>query len=126
VVNRLLRRVRDFAQVVYDGAITAEVAAQALEALGVDEEGLDDLDRKYLRALIEYYGGGPAGVNALAATLNEEQDTLEDVVEPFVLKIGFVIRTPRGRMATERAYRHLGIDGHPPQPPPAQTNLPLQ
>ncbi len=126
VVNRLLRRVRDFAQVVYDGVITAEVAAQALEALGVDEEGLDDLDRKYLRALIEYYGGGPAGVNALAATLNEEQDTLEDVVEPFVLKIGFVIRTPRGRMATERAYRHLGIDGRPPQPPPAQTNLPLQ
>ena len=126
VVNRLLRRVRDFAQVVHDGRITADVARQALEALGVDEEGLYDLDRKYLLALIDYYSGGPAGVNALAATLNDESDTLEDVVEPYLLKIGFVIRTHRGRMATERAYRHLGIDAQPPEPPGPQGNLGLQ
>ena len=117
---------RDFAEVVHDGRITEDVARQALEALGVDEEGLDDLDRKYLLALIDYYSGGPAGVNALAATLNEETDTLEDVVEPYLLKIGFVIRTQRGRMATRRAYAHLGIDAQPPEPPGAQGNLPLQ
>ncbi len=126
VVNRLLRRVRDYAQIMGDGRIHEEIACEALEALGVDEQGLDNLDRKYLRALIDYYGGGPAGVSAIAATLNEENDTLEDVVEPYLLKIGFAIRTQRGRMATERAYRHLGIDGEPPEPPGAQGNLPLQ
>ncbi len=126
VVNRLLRRVRDYAQIMGDGRITDEIAQEALEALGVDEQGLDDLDRKYLRALIDYYQGGPAGVNALAATLGEDSDTLEDVVEPYLLKIGFVIRTPRGRMATKRAYAHLGIDGRPPEPPSPQSNLPLQ
>lgn len=126
VVNRLLRRVRDYAQIMADGEITEEIACEALEALGVDEQGLDDLDRKYLRALIDYYQGGPAGANALAATLAEEQDTLEDVVEPYLLKIGFVIRTPRGRMATDRAYDHLGISGGAPEPPSAQDSLPLQ
>lgn len=126
VVNRLLRRVRDYAQIMGDGRITGEMACEALEALGVDEQGLDDLDRKYLRALIDYYGGGPAGANALAATLNEETDTLEDVVEPYLLKIGFVIRTPRGRMATVRSYEHLGIAGKPPEPQGPQANLPLQ
>ncbi|MFP4249400.1 MAG: Holliday junction branch migration DNA helicase RuvB [Armatimonadota bacterium] len=132
VANRLLRRVRDFAQIMGDGRIDGEIAAEAMEALGVDEMGLDDLDRKYLRALIDYYHGGPAGVTALAATLNEETDTLEDVVEPYLLKIGFVIRTPRGRMATQRAYTHLGVGGPAPEPPGAPTdggnqeNLPLE
>ncbi len=126
VVNRLLRRVRDFAEVKADGRIAEEVACGALEALGVDEEGLDELDRKYLRAIIDYYEGGPAGVNALAAALGEESDTLEDVVEPYLLKIGFVIRTSRGRIATQRAYDHLGIDGPAPQPPAPQENLPLR
>ncbi len=126
VVNRLLRRVRDYAQIMGDGYIDEEIACEALDALGVDRQGLDDLDRKYLRALIDYYGGGPAGVNALAATLNEETDTLEDVVEPYLLKIGFVIRTPRGRMATERAYEHLGVSGSPPERPNTQGNLPLE
>ncbi|MGI5819067.1 MAG: Holliday junction branch migration DNA helicase RuvB [Armatimonadota bacterium] len=132
VANRLLRRVRDYAQIMGDGRIDEEIAAEAMEALGVDEVGLDDLDRRYLRTLIDYYHGGPAGVTALAATLNDETDTLEDVVEPYLLKIGFVIRTPRGRMATRRAYEHLGIAGAPPDPPGApadggpQGNLPLQ
>ncbi len=129
VANRLLRRVRDYAQIMGDGTIDGEIACEALEALGVDEEGLDDLDRKYLRALIDYYQGGPAGVTALAATLNEETDTLEDVVEPYLLKIGFVIRTPRGRMATDRAFDHLGINGSAPEPPgqrDVQGNLPLE
>ncbi len=125
IANRLLRRVRDFAEVKADGRITEEVACEALEALGVDAEGLDDLDRKYLRAIIEYYEGGPAGVNALAATLGQEMDTLADVVEPYLLKIGFVIRTSRGRIATQRAYDHLGIDHDAPEPPSPQENLPL-
>lgn len=125
VVNRLLRRVRDYSQVMGDGAIDAAIAGEALAALGVDGMGLDDLDRKYLRALIDFYEGGPAGVNALAATLSEESDTLEDVVEPYLLKIGFVIRTSRGRVATQRAYEHLGIEGRAPEPPAAQENLPL-
>jgi len=123
IVNRLLRRVRDYAQVMGDGQIDEAIACEALQALGVDEQGLDDLDRKYLRALIDYYEGGPAGVNALAATLAEEHDTLEDVVEPYLLKIGFVIRTPRGRIATRRAWEHLGLEG---EPPANQGNLPLQ
>jgi len=126
VANRLLRRVRDYAQIMGDGRIDGAISAEAMQALGVDEQGLDDLDRKYLMALIDYYQGGPAGVTALAATLNEETDTLEDVVEPYLLKIGFVIRTTRGRMATKRAYAHLGISGPAPEPPGAQGNLPLQ
>ncbi len=109
VVNRLLRRVRDYAQVVADGAVTAEIADRALDAMGVDAFGLDELDRKYLRALIDFYRGGPAGINAIAASLGEDQGTLEDVVEPYLLKIGFVLRTPRGREATPRAYEHLGL-----------------
>ncbi len=112
VVNRLLRRVRDYAEVRADGEVTADVADAALTALGIDKMGLDELDRKFLRTIIEYYRGGPVGINALAATLGQEQDTLEDVVEPYLLKIGFVTRTPRGRQATHRAYEHLGL-----QPP---------
>jgi len=110
VVNRLLRRVRDYAQVVADGVVTGEVAEEALRAGGVDELGLDELDRKYLRALIDFYRGGPAGIGAIAAALGEDEGTLEDVVEPYLLKIGFVIRTQRGRAATPRAYEHLGLE----------------
>ncbi len=109
IVNRLLRRVRDYAQVKGDGKITAEVAREALAALGVDAMGLDELDRKYLLAIIHYYKGGPAGLNAVAATLAEDEGTLEEVVEPYLLKIGFVIRTSRGRQVTPRAYEHLDL-----------------
>ncbi len=108
IANRLLRRVRDYAQVHGDGVITHEIAVQALSALNVDEAGLDKLDKRYIQTIIEYYHGGPVGVEALAATLNEEKDTLTDVVEPYLLKEGFVIRSPRGRIAGDRAYEHLG------------------
>ncbi len=125
IVNRLLRRVRDYAQIVGDGVIAEDIAQEALSAMGVDEQGLDNLDRKCLRAIIDYYGGGPVGVNAIGATLAEETDTLEDMVEPYLLKIGFVIRTSRGRMATQRAYDHLGISAPAPVPPAGQDNLPF-
>ena len=117
VVNRLLRRVRDYAQIMHDGVVTQLVASEALSAMGVDEMGLDELDRRYLRTLIEYYEGGPAGLNALAATLSQDEGTLEDVVEPYLLKIGFIQRRSRGRLANHRAYEHLGIEGEPPQAP---------
>lgn len=110
VAKRLLRRVRDYATVEGDGRIDQDTARSALHVLGVDELGLDDQDRKYLRAIIDVYRGGPVGVNAVAATLNVEQDTLEDVVEPFLLKIGLIRRTPRGREATPEAYEHLNIE----------------
>ena len=114
VANRLLRRVRDYADVRAEGAITSEVASQALEREGVDNLGLDRMDRAFLKALIESYRGGPAGIAAIAASLNEDAQTLEDVVEPYLLKAGFVVRTASGRKATEAAYRHLGAI------PPAQ------
>ncbi len=107
VANRLLRRVRDYAEVKEGGKITQAVVAKALSALGVDEAGLDDMDRRVLRAIIDFYGGGPVGIESLSATLNEETDTLVDVVEPFLLKSGFLKRTPRGREATRRAYEHF-------------------
>ncbi|MCC6158218.1 MAG: Holliday junction branch migration DNA helicase RuvB [Deltaproteobacteria bacterium] len=107
VANRLLRRVRDFAQVAGAGAIDREQADRALAMLGVDDKGLDKLDRRLLEAIVESFGGGPVGVETLAATLAEERDTIEDVVEPFLMQLGFLKRTPRGRMATEPAYRHL-------------------
>jgi holliday junction DNA helicase RuvB len=109
VANRLLRRVRDFAQVRADGRITVEIAAEALSREGVDELGLDRLDRAFLRTIVEQYRGGPAGIAAIAATLTEDAETLEDVVEPYLLKEGFVTRTASGRRATAAAYRHLGI-----------------
>ena len=109
IANRLLRRVRDFAQVRADGKITGEVARQALDFEGVDTAGLDGLDRGLLRALIDIYGGGPVGIDALAATLNEAAQTLEEVVEPFLLKRGFLSRTPGGRKATAAAYDHLSL-----------------
>jgi Holliday junction DNA helicase RuvB len=109
IANRLLRRVRDFAQVRADGRVTRQVALKALEMQGIDEAGLDELDRKFLRTIIEYYDGGPVGIEAIAATLNEEVDTLADVVEPYLLKVGFLTRTPRGRKITRKACEHLGI-----------------
>lgn len=108
VANRLLRRVRDYAQVMTHGEITLEVADAALEREGVDEKGLDRLDRLYLTTIIDHYDGGPTGLEALAATLNEDPSILVDVVEPFLLKIGFVARTPAGRRASELAREHLG------------------
>jgi len=109
IANRLLRRVRDFAQVRASGKATSEVAIEALKMEGIDEAGLDELDRKFLRTIIEYYDGGPVGIEAIAATLNEETDTLVDVVEPYLLKVGFLTRTPRGRKITKKSYLHLGL-----------------
>ena len=109
VGNRLLRRVRDFAEVRADGRITPEVAAEALQREGVDELGLDRLDRAFMRTLVEQYRGGPAGIAAIAASLTEDAETLEDVVEPYLLKAGFITRTAAGRRATAQAYHHLGI-----------------
>ncbi|HTU82707.1 MAG TPA: Holliday junction branch migration DNA helicase RuvB [Candidatus Acidoferrales bacterium] len=114
VANRLLRRVRDFAQVRGDGRITPEIAGEALAREGVDEVGLDRLDRAFLRTIVEQYRGGPVGIAAIAATLTEDAETLEDVVEPYLLKEGFVTRTASGRRATAQAYQHLGLVGGAP------------
>ena len=107
IANRMLRRVRDFAQVMADGVITKSVADKALLALEVDYLGLDNVDRRMLQAIIENYGGGPVGLDTLAATIGEESVTLEDVYEPYLMQIGFLTRTPRGRCVTQRAYEHL-------------------
>jgi holliday junction DNA helicase RuvB len=120
IANRLLRRVRDFAEVRADGAITTAIADQALEREGVDALGLDRLDRAFLRTIVEQYRGGPAGIAAIAATLTEDAETLEDVVEPYLLKEGFVTRTASGRRATAQAYHHLGVARGAP---PAQERL---
>ena len=109
IANRLLKRVRDFAQVISDGVITKEVADHALSKLEIDSLGLDSNDERMLRTVIEYYGGGPVGLDTLAATIGEESDTIEDVYEPYLMQIGFINRTPRGRIVTKRAYDHLGI-----------------
>ena len=110
IANRMLRRVRDYAQVRADGIITRRVADEALSRLEVDALGLDALDRAMLRSIIEFYAGGPVGLETLAATINEEAVTIEDVYEPYLLQQGFLTRTPRGRCATKRAYEHLGIE----------------
>lgn len=107
--NRLLKRVRDYAQVLGEGVINLDIARRALGEIRIDEEGLDDLDRKYLRSIIDLYSGGPAGIDALAASLGDDKGTLEDVVEPYLLNKGFILRTPRGRVAAEKAYQHLNI-----------------
>ena len=112
IANRILRRVRDFAQVMGDGVITRDIADQALNRLEIDHLGLDSLDRRMLRSIIEYYAGGPVGVETLAATINEEAVTLEDVYEPYLLQQGFLTRTPRGRCVTPKADEHLGIPFH--------------
>lgn len=109
IVNRLLKRVRDFSQIRADGRITKQTVESALMLEGVDEMGLTQLDRRYLQTIIEYYKGGPVGIEAIAATLQEEADTLVDVIEPFLLKTGLVIRTSAGRKASESAYRHLNL-----------------
>jgi Holliday junction DNA helicase RuvB len=114
VANRLLKRVRDYAEVRGGGVVSASVAAAALDLLEVDHEGLDRLDREILRAICEKFGGGPVGLSTLAVVVGEEQDTIEDVYEPYLLQRGLIERTPRGRAATKRAYAHLGLD--PPGP----------
>ncbi len=116
IANRLLRRVRDYAEVKASGVVDREVARAALELFDVDELGLDTLDAKVLRTLIEKFGGGPVGITSLAAALSEEPDTIEDVSEPYLLQIGFLQRTPRGRVATDHAYRHLGLPREPEAP----------
>ena len=109
IANRLLRRVRDFAQVTAGGVITQQVADRALQALEIDQLGLDNIDRRMLTSIIENYGGGPVGLDTLAATINEESVTLEDVYEPYLMQLGFLTRTPRGRCVTRKAYEHLGL-----------------
>jgi Holliday junction DNA helicase RuvB len=109
VANRLLRRVRDFAEVRHDGNVTSDVARAGLELFEVDEQGLDKLDLAILSTVVEKFGGGPVGLSTLSAAVGEETDTIEDVVEPYLLQLGLLQRTPRGRVATERAYRHLGV-----------------
>ncbi len=113
IANRLLRRVRDYAQVRGAGRVSQEAAAAAMDMLRVDAEGLDEIDRRLMRIIIEHFDGGPVGVDSLAAALSEDRGTLEDVVEPYLIQQGFVIRTARGRMASARAWRHLGLS-----PPP--------
>lgn len=113
IANRLLKRVRDFALVKGNGTITSEIANFALEALEIDELGLDNIDRRMLEAIIKYYGGGPVGIDTLAATIGEEAITIEDVYEPYLMQIGFLSRTPRGRCVTHLAYDHLGIPFNP-------------
>ncbi len=110
IANRLLKRVRDFAQVRKNGKIDDESAGEALSMLEVDEAGLDKIDRDFLEVIIKKFSGGPVGLNTVASSLAEEMDTIEDVIEPFLLQIGFINRTPRGRVATELAYKHLGIE----------------
>jgi holliday junction DNA helicase RuvB len=109
IANRLLRRVRDFAQVRADGRISGDVARSAMDLVGVDENGFDDVDRRLLQTIIDKFSGGPVGVNSLAAALNEEKDAIEDIHEPFLIQAGFLDRTPRGRVATPRAYEYFGL-----------------
>jgi Holliday junction DNA helicase RuvB len=109
IANRLLRRIRDFAEVRADGVITSEVCHKALELLEVDEHGFDEADRRLLRTIIDKFGGGPVGLNSLAAAIGEEKDAIEDIYEPYLIQIGFLDRTPRGRVATARAYEYFGL-----------------
>ena len=110
IANRLLKRVRDFAQVMSGGVITADTARQALDRMEVDELGLDMVDRRMLEAMIKHYGGGPVGLDTVAAVIGEEAVTIEDVYEPYLMQLGFLSRTPRGRVVLPAAYEHLGID----------------
>ena len=121
IANRLLRRVRDYAQVKGDGGIGEDIARRALDSEGVDARGLDRLDRRFLTAIVDHYDGGPVGLEAIAATINDEAETLSELVEPYLLKIGFIVRTPNGRRVTREAYRHLGKQ--PPAATPGQQGL---
>jgi Holliday junction DNA helicase RuvB len=115
IANRLLRRARDYAEVKGDGMINDNIADLALNMLNVDHHGFDHLDRRMLLTMIEKFGGGPVGVESLAAAISEERDTIEDVLEPYLIQQGFVMRTPRGRVVTDHAYRHFGIDKPDPE-----------
>jgi len=115
VANRLLRRVRDYAQVMADGVVTRDVACEALARLEIDELGLDEVDHKVLRTIVEKFDGGPVGIETIAASISEDPDTIMDVYEPYLMQVGFLQRTPRGRVATARAYQHLGL---PPKDKP--------
>jgi len=110
IVNRLLRRVRDFAEVDYEGRITKEIARDALDRMEVDSYGLDERDAKLLRTIIEKFEGGPVGLGTISAAIHEEKDSIEEIIEPYLLQIGFLNRTPRGRMATRLAYEHFGLE----------------
>lgn len=110
ISNRLLKRVRDFAQVMYDGKITKEVAALSLKKMEIDEQGLDMIDNKMITAMIKNFGGGPVGLETLAATIGEEADTIEDVYEPYLMQLGYISRTPRGRIVTQAGYAHFGME----------------
>ncbi|KXK53525.1 MAG: Holliday junction ATP-dependent DNA helicase RuvB [Anaerolineae bacterium] len=124
IALRLLRRVRDYAQTRAEGIITGPVAGEALELLEIDHLGLDDIDRRMMRAIIEKFGGGPVGLNTVAAAISEDQSTIENVYEPFLIQLGFIARTPRGRVAMPAAYEHLGIPVPPTTPaPPDQPSL---
>jgi len=123
VANRLLKRVRDYAQVRAGGSITEEVAREALAMLEVDALGLDEIDRRLLQSIIEKFGGGPVGLETIAASISEEADTIMDVYEPYLLQLGMIARTPRGRMATRRAYEHLGLLSLWKEPAPLQPTL---
>ncbi len=118
IVNRLLRRVRDYAEVEHDGRVTKDVAADALNRMEVDTYGLDEIDRKLLLTIIEKFGGGPVGLGTISASIHEEKDSIEEIIEPYLIQIGFLNRTPRGRMATRLAYEHFGLN------PPRRTNGP--
>ena len=121
IANRLLRRVRDYAQVRADGRITLPIAKTALDMLEVDRFGLDEIDQKIMLTILKKYGGGPVGLNTIAASIDEQADTIEEVYEPYLIQLGFIDRTPRGRMATQRAFEHFGIT--PQAPDSAQHNL---
>jgi holliday junction DNA helicase RuvB len=123
IANRLLRRVRDFAQVKADGRVTREVATRALEVYEVDARGLDRLDRAVLHALLRLFGGGPVGLSTLAVAVGEERETVEEVAEPFLVREGLLARTPRGRIATPAAWSHLGLTPPVATPGPAQQGL---
>jgi len=123
VGNRLLRRVRDYAEVRADGKVTLEVAREALEKLGVDEHGLDEVDRNLMLTIIQKYNGGPVGLNTIAASLSEEEDAIEEMYEPYLMQMGLLDRTQRGRVATALAYKHFGIDADAPGPRTRQPGL---
>ncbi len=117
MANRLLKRVRDYAQVMADGTITQKVTKEALAKLGIDLIGLDEIDHKVLHTIIEKFNGGPVGLDTIAASISEDADTITDVYEPFLMQLGFLERTPRGRMATRLAYEHLGLPYNKEKPP---------
>ncbi len=120
IANRLLRRVRDYAEVEYDGRITAAVATDALNRMEVDRFGLDEVDRKLLTAIIEKFNGGPVGVGTISASINEEKEAIEEIYEPYLIQIGFLNRTPRGRVVTQAAYDHFGLSWTGPAPRPGE------